>query len=666
MKIVSIGGGPAGLYLGILMKRADPSHEVRVLERNRADDTFGFGVVFSDATLGNLGEADPESYAEIRRHFAHWDDIDTFYQGQRIRSTGHGFCGLERRTLLGILQRRCQELGVRLDYEREARDFDALAREADVLVGADGVASGVREHWAAQFQPEVTHRPNKFVWLGTTVPFEAFTFYFNENEHGLWRVHAYRYQETGSTFIVECTDDTWHRSGMARADEDQTIAYLEELFAAELGGHRLIKNRSIWRSFPTIRNRRWHHDNVVLVGDAVHTAHFSIGSGTKLAMEDCIALARTLGEHPEVPAALAAYERERRPDVEKWQRAAQVSLEWFEDTERYLALEPLQFAASLLTRSLRVTHANLAKRDPSLAGRIAEWFAARAARACGRAVPDGPVAPSQNPLRLRGMLLENRLVAAPSPLADARGGIPGEGVRDHLLARARGGAGLVMTEPLSATALGQDDPRAGLWADEHTAAWAAITAAVHACDGSIGALLGLDEPPVPIAGRPGLELEAALVGATQRAAEAGFDLLELDLSSGLLLELAAEPRERDELVAVVAAVRAAWPVDRPLGVRVAATDWGEGDITPEDAVALVRALKQRGVGLATVVSVPEGRPDTRLVHVQLGDRVRLETGIPVVTEGGVWSIDDADSVVVAGRADLVAYVGDADFRPARP
>ena len=293
MKIVSVGGGPAGLYLGILMKRADPSVAVTVLERNRADDTFGFGVVFSDATLDNLAAADPESFELIREAFAHWDDIDIHWRGQVLSSTGHGFCGMERRLLLRILQDRCRALGVELLFEHEVDEagIEALVASADVLLGADGVSSGVRQHFAADLQPDIDVRPNRFVWLGTQFPFQAFTFYFKENDHGLWRVHAYRYRDAGSTFIVECTAETFARAGLAEDDEDGTIAYLEELFGAELAGHSLTKNRSIWRSFPTVRNRRWHSGNAVLVGDAAHTAHFSIGSGTKLAMEDAIALA---------------------------------------------------------------------------------------------------------------------------------------------------------------------------------------------------------------------------------------------------------------------------------------------------------------------------------------------------------------------------------------
>src|SRR3989454_247018 len=366
MRIVSIGAGPAGLYFAILMKQADPSHEVLVVERNRADDTFGFGVVFSDATLGNFQEADPESHAAITRAFAHWDDIDTHYGGGILRATGHGFSGMSRQTLLTILQQRCAALGVTLRFSTEVDDLARYAG-ADLVLAADGVNSWVRTRHAEWFGPRIDLRPNRFVWLGTTFPFPAFTFIFKEDAHGLWRVHAYRYNREHSTFILETTEATWRRAGLDRADEAATAAFAERLFARELGGHRMLTNRSLWRQFPTVRNERWHHGPVVLVGDAAHTAHFSIGSGTKLAMEDVIELARHVRRHRGVPEALAAYEAERRPLVEALQRAAQTSLEWFEGTERYHGrLEPVQFAYSLLTRSLRVTHENLRTRDPKL------------------------------------------------------------------------------------------------------------------------------------------------------------------------------------------------------------------------------------------------------------------------------------------------------------
>ncbi len=433
MKVVSIGGGPAGLYLAILLKKADPAHRITVLERNRPDDTFGFGVVFSDATLDNLQKADPESYARIVNAFYRWDDIDIHYRDEVLTSTGHGFAGFARTALLSILEDRCRQLHVDIRHEIEIDSLEQFS-DADLILGADGANSVVRDSLAEHFKPHIDWRPNKFVWLGTTRPFDTFTFYFKENEYGLWRVHAYQYSLSESTFIVEATDATFHASGLDPDDQDATVAFCEALFEEELQGHGLQKNRSIWRSFPTITNACWHHDNVVLLGDAAHTAHFSVGSGgTKLAMEDSIALVAALEEHvgssPDavtIGVALEAYEQERRPLVESLQRAAQVSLQWFEDTERYMDFEPTQFAFNLLTRSLRITHENLRERDPKLVAGVNERFATKAIEQVGdeavaqaatisgidaRAKPAPP--PMFTPFRLRDMVLANRVVVSP-------------------------------------------------------------------------------------------------------------------------------------------------------------------------------------------------------------------------------------------------------------
>ncbi|MBP9085162.1 MAG: FAD-dependent monooxygenase [Kofleriaceae bacterium] len=404
MNVVCIGGGPAGLYLGILLKLADSAHRVRVYERNRPDDTFGFGVVFSDATLGNLAAADPLTHAAIRANFAHWDDIEIHHRGEIITSTGHGFCGIERRRLLAVLQARAIEVGVEVLFETELPDANTLT-DCDLIVAADGVASGVRTAFADQFAPEVDARPNKFVWLGTTVPFRAFTFLFTPTPYGLFRVHAYRYAEHGSTFIVECTDATWHRAGFADADEDTTVAKLQTIFAHELAGHPLIKNRSIWRNFPNIRCGSWQASNrhnipMVLLGDAVHTAHFSIGSGTKLALEDAIALRDAITTQADLGVALAHYQAARRPEVLSLQAAAQTSLEWFEGTERYMAMSAAQFAYSLMTRSGRVSHASMQKRDAALAARVEAEL--------GVVAPNGP---TEAAWKLGQLSLPGRLVA---------------------------------------------------------------------------------------------------------------------------------------------------------------------------------------------------------------------------------------------------------------
>src|SRR5215471_9003269 len=473
MRIVSIGGGPAGLYFSLLMKKADPGHDITVVERNRADDTFGFGVVFSDATLESFADADRDSYTEITASFAHWDAIDIHYRGKVLTSRGHGFAGIARQRLLDILQRRCVDLGVRLEFQTEVGDLAAYA-DADLLVGADGVNSVVRGRHAGEFQPHVDWRPNKFVWLGTTFPFDAFTFLFKESGHGLWRVHAYRYDASTSTFILETTEATWRRAGLDRADEDQTLAFCERLFAEELGGHRLLKNRSLWRSFPTVRNGSWRHGNMVLVGDAAHTAHFSIGSGTKLALEDAIALARALQSHGEVEKALAAYEEDRRPEVERLQRAAQVSLEWFETAERYHGrLEPLQFAMSLLTRSLRVTHHNLRTRDPRFVATRDRWCASRAEQQARIAASmPSPPPPMFTPFRLREMVLPNRVVVSPMCQYSAQDGTPSDWHLVNLGSRAVGGAALVVAEMTDVSRDGRITPGcAGMYKAEHVGAW---------------------------------------------------------------------------------------------------------------------------------------------------------------------------------------------------
>jgi anthraniloyl-CoA monooxygenase len=630
VKIACIGGGPAGLYLGILVKLASPRHAVTVLERNRADDTFGFGVVFSDATLGHLAAADPKSYGAIAQKFARWDDIEVHVGGEVLRSTGHGFAGIERKQLLEILQQRAAELGVEVTYEHEVKSLDEVAA-ADVVVAADGVASWVRGQLADHFQPSVELRRNKFVWLGTTVPFSAFTFLFKQTPHGLFRVHAYRYADKGSTFIVECTPETWAAAGFEAADEDQTIAILEGVFAAELAGHRLIKNRSIWRNFPTVRNRTWRHGNVVLVGDAAHTAHFSIGSGTKLAREDCIALRDALLGEPDVDSALATYEMKRRPEVESLQAAAQASLEWFEGTERYTKMTPVQLTYSLMTRSLRVSHASVARRDPPLAQAVEELLAGRAGLAEKRPPP------MFVPVTIGAMTLTNRIALAPVPLGNADHGVVGDAHLVFLGARAAGGVGLVMTETIGARAGGDDapanTPRIGN--DDQTVAWRRVVDFVHGAGASrIGAQIAVHAGGEDHVG-------VALADAAQRAGFAGFDLLVVDLTTGPLSRWTGVG-ERPALLEALSQARAIWPAGRPLGVRVI-------DVGKRDAVVgLVAELRGAGVDLAWIA------PSGALTAVPLADRIRNELGVATVIEGVPALPADLDALVAAGRCDLCA------------
>jgi anthraniloyl-CoA monooxygenase len=635
VRIVCIGGGPAGLYLGILVKLAAPKHQVTVFERNRPDDTFGFGVVFSDATLGHLEAADPGTHAEITRQFARWDDIEIHVRGEVLRSTGHGFCGLERRTLLRILQARAKELGVEIVFERERRASELLSIEADVIVAADGVASAVRDALADHLRPVVDVRPNKFVWLGTTVPYKAFTFVFKETPHGLFRVHAYRFSDSGSggsTFIVECRPEAWHSAGLDHADEDQTIATLEQIFADELGGHRLIKNRSIWRSFPTVRCGAWHHDNVVLVGDAAHTAHFSIGSGTKLAMEDVIALRDALLDEPDVETALATYEMRRRPEVLSLQAAAQASLEWFEGTERYMKLAPAQFAYSLMTRSLRVSHASVGRRDAPLARAVEHLLAQDAG--LDAEVPAPP--PMFVPFSIGPLRLANRLALAPWTLGGAEGGVVGDAHLVFLGGRASGGVGLVMTETVAA---GQGAPNGTprITTDEQVVAWRRVVDFVHErSSAKIGVQIGAWDGDA-----------VALAEAAQRAAFAGFDLCQVQTGTGALATAGA-----DAIVAAVRAVHATWPAERPLAVRLVA-----GARPADDAVALAARLREVGVVLVWVAAVGEatgGDAGGRLPAAPLADRIRNEIGIATAIEGAVASSADVDAVIAAARCDLVA------------
>jgi anthraniloyl-CoA monooxygenase len=709
VKVAIVGAGPAGLYLAILLKRDDPGHRVTVYERNRVEDSFGFGVVFSDETLENVGEADPATNQAMAAAAARWEDIEIHYRGSVIRSTGHRFAGVERKTLLELLADRARALGVELAWQREIGD-PADCGDADLIVAADGVASLLRDRLSDQFRPQLDWRRNRFVWLGSTRPFPAFTFYFKDSPVGLWRTHAYQYAPGRSTFIVEAREETWAASGLTETDEAATVAYLESLFREELEGHRLVANRSIWRRFPTVRNARWHAGSVVLLGDAAHTAHFSVGSGTKLAMEDAIALAGALKAERSVPAALAAYEAGRRPAVESLQRAAQASLEWFESAERYHDLDPLQFAFTLLTRSLRITHENLRVRDPALVARVDRWFATAAAGQSGRQASLDPCPPPMfTPYRLRDLVLPNRVVVSSMCMYRSEDGFPSDWHMVHLGSRAIGGAGLVMTEMTDVSREGRISPGcAGMYLEGHVPAWRRIVEYVHRESGArIGIQLGHagrkgstrllwegeDEPlpegnwplvaPSPLPYLPHSQIpremtradmdqvRADYVRATRMSDAAGFDLLELHLAHGYLLASFISPltnRRTDQYggplasrmrypLEIVAAVRAEWPAAKPLSVRISAVDWAPGGLEPQDAVEVARLLVAGGADIVDVSAgqtVPDATPVYgRQFQTPFSDRIRHEARVPTMTVGNISSAADVNTILAAGRADLV-------------
>jgi anthraniloyl-CoA monooxygenase len=720
LRIVCVGGGPGGLYFALLMKRANPDHLIRVIERNRPDDTFGFGVVFSDATMAGIAAADAEAYADIARHLVHWDDIDVHYRGSLLRSTGHGFSGVSRHTLLRVLQEHAATAGISVCFETEVAALDSLA-DADLIVGADGANSTVRRLLGDRLEVAIDVRPNRFVWLGTTKPFPAFTFYFKHNAHGLWRVHAYEYERGRSTFIVECRDETWRSAGLDRASESDSAAYLEQLFAAELGGHQLITNRSVWRQFPTIVTRPWSADQTVLIGDAAHTAHFSVGSGTRMAMEDAVELRNALVVELErepsnanpaeaIRRAMQSYELTRRPQVESLQRAAQSSLAWFEDTERYFDQPPLQFAFTLLTRSLRITHEDLRVRDPEFLARVDEFVADEASRQAGVPRPVGRVPPPMfTPLRLRDVVIPNRVAMSPMCQYVAVDGTVGDWHLVHLGSRAIGGAGLVMAEMTDISREARISPWcAGLYQSGHADAWKRIVDFVHDRTlAKIGIQLGhagrkgatkrlwegdnepLEEGRWPIVSASALPYfpdrspvpremsrddmraaEAEYVTATELADRAGFDLLEIHMAHGYLLASFISPltnHRTDEFggtlanrmrfpLAVFDACRAVWPAHKPMSVRISAVDWVPGGVQPQDAVAVARLLKEHGCDIVDVSAgqtVPDQRPlYGRLFQTPFSDRIRHDVGIATMAVGNISSYMDVNTIIGAGRADL--------------
>jgi len=702
--IVCVGGGPAGLYFGLLMKKANPRYRIRVIERNRPYDTFGWGVVFSDATLENLREADAPTHGEIVGNFAHWDDIEIHFKGHVLRSGGHGFSGIARKRLLNILQLRAQALGVELEFEREIADLDAFA-DADLIVASDGINSRVRAAYAEHFQPDLDTGTCRFVWLGTTLPLDAFTFIFEQTAHGWFTVHAYRFDERTSTWIVECREKTWLAHGLDKAGTEKTLAFCEELFRPYLHGHKLMANSAHlqgrdWINFTRVRNANWTYRNIVLLGDAAHSAHFSVGSGTKLAMEDAIALRRALSEARTREGALARYESERRVEVLRLQNAARNSTEWFENVARYAKLPPEQFAYSLLTRSQRISHENLRLRDRSYVERIERWLARGSE----------PVPPMFTPFRLRSLEVRNRVVVSPMDMYSAVDGTPNDFHLVHLGSRALGGAGLVYTEMTCVSAEGRITPGCtGMYKPEHVSAWKRIVDFVHEwtpakmClqlghSGPKGSTQlmwqGMDEPlpegnwpvigPSPVPYGPQNQTPAAMtradmecvkaqfVRAAAMGVDAGFDMLELHCAHGYLLSSFITPLQNKRTDAyggtlenrlrypleVFRAMREAWPQERPMSVRISATDWVEGGITANDAVHIARAFKEAGADLIDVSTGQTSREAKpvygRMFQTPYADRIRNEVDIATMAVGNIFEPDHVNSIIAAGRADLCA------------
>lgn len=711
MKILCLGGGPAGLYFAISMKLRDPSHDVTVIERNRANDTFGWGVVLSDDALGRMQQNDPVSTQAIRDQFAYWDDIAVVHDGVRTVSGGHGFAGIGRKQMLILLQARARELGVTLRFETEFETAEHYRQDYDLVVACDGINSRVRTEYANVFRPDIDMRKCKFVWLGTHQKFDdAFTFIFERTQHGWVWAHVYQFDDNTATFIVECLPDTWTKWGFDNMSKEETVETCRKIFEAHLDGHDLMSNAAhlrgsaVWMQFPRVICETWYHENVVLMGDAAATGHFSIGSGTRLAFDSAIALAEYLHSEHDLKSAFSRYQQERRIEVLRLQSAARNSLEWFEEVERYLNMPPQQFAYSLLTRSQRISHENLRLRDPDWLRKTEDWFQTQAGGTQGRA-------PMFAPFKLRNVTLHNRIVVSPMAQYKAENGCPNDWHFVHYAERAKGGAGLVYTEMTCVSAEGRITPGCpGLYAPEHEAAWRRLCQFVHAeTDAKLCMQIGhsgrkgstqlgweeMDAPlhsdnwpllsasPIPWSARNAVPREMnrsdmdivrdQFVAATLMAERAGFDMVELHAAHGYLLSSFISPVSNIRTDAyggnlenrlrypleVFAAMRAAWPAGKPISVRISAHDWRDDDgVTPEDAVTIARAFRDAGADIIDVSAgqtSPEARPIYgRMFQTPFSDRIRNEAGIPTMAVGNIFEPDHVNSILMAGRADLVA------------
>ncbi len=717
LKILCLGGGPASLYFSILMKKANPAHDITVIERGDRDSTWGFGVVFSDETLKGFMEADAASYKRIVEQFAYWGGIDTTIHGQTINSQGHGFCGMSRLKLLNIFHDRCEELGVNLRFNTDITDVEQLeADKYDLVVAGDGITSIIREKFKDEFGTTMDWRRNKFCWLATSKPLDDFEFIFRRNEHGWWWVHAYRYEEGTTTWIVETSEETWKAAGMDQAGEEETRAYCEQVFAEDLDGHPLITNRSVWRTFPVVRNERLYYRNFVLMGDAVRSAHFSIGSGTKLAMEDAIALAGYFAEcGNDVGKALEMYQSIRKDDADRLQRTAVVSLSWFEHIDRYAAVqEAEQFTFNMMCRAKRVTYENLRLRDAAYIDGVDRWFAKHAKETTGfdDIDTDNPAVPVFQPFRIGSMRVENRFQLSAMCQYCSEEGVPTDWHLVHYGQRAVGGVGLLNTEMLCISPTGRITPGcSGIWSDEQVERWAQIVDFVHRnskakfCaqighSGRKGATCtpwggGMDEPlpeggweiiapsAIPYLQHSAVPREmnaedmeavtAQFVRAAENADRAGFDMIEVHLAHGYLLSGFISPytnRRDDEFggdiearmkfpLRVVAALRDAWPADKPMSARISATDWVEGGLSEDDMLAVASMLKEAGIDIINVstgqVTTDEEPIYGRMFQAPFADQIRNEVGMPTIVAGNITTADQANTLVAAGRTDIVAF-----------
>jgi anthraniloyl-CoA monooxygenase len=712
MNVHVVGGGPAGLYFAILMKKAWPQTRITVFERNKPDDTFGFGVVFSDQTLAGFEAYDLETYRQIVGHFSYWDDIAIHFRGAQFRIGGNGFCGTSRTMLLKILGRRAHSLGIDIKYGSEADPDKMTIRGADLVVAADGINSRTRELFKDRFKPSTELRPNYFCWMGSDRPMDAFNFFFRDTPHGIFIAHCYQYQPGRSTWVMETDPETFKRAGLDKLDEEASARFLEGVFAEELAGHKLITNRSLWRNFPTIRCEKWTADNIVLLGDAKATAHFSIGSGTKLAMEDAIALYeafRATGGR-EVKTALAHFESKRREEVEKTQHSADVSLVWFEHVKRFWDMDPTRFAFGLMTRSKAITYDNLALRAPEFV-KLTDKVVARDVQALGFDVDLAkPEVPMFQPFRLRNMTVANRVVVSPMCQYSATEGLPGDWHMVHYGSRAIGGAGLMFTEMTDVSKDARISPGCtGIYSDAQEAAWKRIVDFVHANSGTKFCLQlghagrkgstrlmwdGIDEPlpegnwpivsasPLPYYPHSQVPREmtrvdmdatiADYVQAARRAARAGFDMIELHAAHGYLIASFISPLTNKRTdgyggslenrlrfpLEVFRALRKAWPDERPMSVRISATDWQDGGLTGDGAVEVARAFAEAGcdlIDVSTGQTTPDAEPIYgRMYQTPFSDQIRNDANIATMCVGAITSADQVNTIVAAARADLVA------------